>query len=174
MNGNTTILSNAGDADTLRWYDEDGHPGTSWRITASASLGATCDIKTKENIKYFKDIYNMNSLKENFAKVKFCKWNKKCKKERLVADCSRCEHYGIIAQEFEPLFPEFIENDKQTNLKFFSRTSFEVICQHILQNLVQENIEYKVKIEEMDKINNKKNSIIISFLTIVLNYYLLI
>ena len=30
INGNTTAIGNAGDNATLRWYDEDSHPGPYW------------------------------------------------------------------------------------------------------------------------------------------------
>ena len=51
----------------------------------------------------------------------------------------------------------------KSGLNFLSKLSFFFLTKKI-----------KIKIEEMDKNKNKKNSIIIPFLTTVLNYYLLI
>ena len=148
VNGNTTAIGNAGDNYTLRWYDEDGHPGSWWVISASGSISSSSDIRLKQNIRYFDDLYDISSGMQKFKDISFCKWNK----ISLSGKECNCDHYGIIAQEFETLFPEFIETQyggtdpSYNDMKSFKRSAFTTYSLFILQNVIKQNDEEKTKL----------------------------
>ena len=148
VNGNTTAIGNAGDNGTLRWYDEDGHPGSYWYMSASGAVTASSDIRLKQNIRYFNDLYDVSSGMQKFKDISFCKWNKKSLSGK---ECT-CDHYGIIAQELEPLFPEFIETQyggtdpSYNDMKSFKRSAFTTYSLFILQNVIKQNDEEKTKL----------------------------
>ena len=135
INGNVTAIGNAGDNGTLRWFDEDGHPGSYWYMSSSGSVTSSSDIRLKQNIRYFNDLYDISSGMQKFKDISFCKWNK----ISISGKECICDHYGIIAQEFEPLFPEFIETQyggvdpSYNDMKSFKRSAFTTYSLFILQ-----------------------------------------
>ena len=151
MNGETTIIVNPGDYGALQWWDEDSYPSTSgsrWVISTSGGITSSSDIRLKENIDYFDNLFDISKVKQKFSEMKFCTYN--LKKGKPIYDGRKTEYWGIIAQEVEVLFPELIEtgNDEQ-KIKMINNERLTMLSHHITKHLIKENSELKTEIETL-------------------------
>mgnify|MGYP000238793364 CR=1 FL=1 len=113
MNGETMMISNPGDDETLKYYDEDGR-SLSWYITTSGVLTSTSDSRVKTEIETYKN--------SNFGKYKQIRTitykqkipeninPKRLEKQSCINKYNNI-HYGIIAQEIYSLYPELEDTD---------------------------------------------------------------
>lgn len=58
--------------------------------------------------------------------------------------------YGFVAQEVEPLFPEFISTDKETGLKGIAYSNFGVIAIQAIKEQQEEIAKQKQKIDKLE------------------------
>lgn len=111
MNGNTMMISNPGDSNTLRWYDEDGLV-LGWQITPTGGITPGSDKRIKSEITTYK-----NSNFEKYKQIRTITYKKKIpdninpkrlEKESCINKFNNI-HFGIVAQEIYSLYPELEE-----------------------------------------------------------------
>jgi hypothetical protein len=111
MNGNTMMISNPGDSNTLRWYDEDGLV-LGWQITPTGGITPGSDRRIKSEITTYK-----NSNFEKYKQIRTITYKKKIpdninpkrlEKQSCINKYNNI-HFGIVAQEIYSLYPELEE-----------------------------------------------------------------
>jgi hypothetical protein len=108
------------------------------------SINSPSDISLKENICKLTDDFNDNILKINPKKYNF------------INDKNKKEHYGIIAQELEELFPTLVTN---TTIEDLDNNTSQIKTVNYLELIPIMISKMKIMQKEIDELNIRLENI---------------
>jgi hypothetical protein len=110
------------------------------------SINSPSDISLKENISELTDDFNDNILKINPKKYNF------------INDENKKEHYGIIAQELEELFPTLVTN---TSIEDLDNNTSQIKTINYLELIPIMISKMKIMQKEIDELNIRLENILL-------------
>ena len=113
-------------------------------LTVVGSINSPSDVSLKENISDLTNDFNDNILKLNPKKYNF------------INDENKKEHYGVIAQELEELFPTLVTN---TSIEDLHNNTSQIKTVNYLELIPIMISKMKIMQKEIDELNTRLENI---------------
>jgi hypothetical protein len=158
QNGNTSIIINPGDNESLWWLDEDTFMDTSgwawvgWKISTTGAITSSSDRRIKRDITpVVKD-----NLLDTLSKIEFVNYKKKAPSEEKYSKNGQVRskytdvHLGVIAQDVKTAgLSEVVHRE---NSDSYFTVKYQDLCMYFnmgVQELIKENKAQQIKIDEL-------------------------